>query len=222
MKTILSILLGISLLVSCSTSTRQETRSTPDALQQRPSLEAHTVLHIVPSRSLITILVHRGGMLARLGHDHVVASHDVEGIIVPQTGYAELTIPLELLTVDEPHLREQAGMETEISQDTVEGTRHNMLTKVLQVDRFPTAQIRIIRPDPAGSMLQVSISIHGVTHVEKTQALIRQRSGGEVVVTGSMTLKQSDFGMEPFSVLGGSLQVQDAMEVRYLVVAVIP
>ncbi len=222
MKTILSILLGISLLVSCSTSTRQEAGRTPDALQQRPSLEARTVLHVDPHRSLITILVHRGGMLARLGHDHVIASHDVQGFVVVQTGYAELTIPLELLTVDEPVLREQAGLKEEVPQESVEGTRHNMQAKVLQVDQFPTVQIQIFRPDHAGSALRVSISMHGVTHVKEAQADIQSRSEGEVVVTGSMTLNQSDFGIVPFSVLGGSLQVQDAVEVHYSIVAALP
>ncbi|MDE2259126.1 MAG: YceI family protein [Betaproteobacteria bacterium] len=222
MKTILSILLGISLLVSCSTPTGREAGRPPDTLQQRPSLEARTVLHVDPHQSLITILVHRGGMLARLGHDHVVASHDVQGFVVAQTGYAELTIPLGLLTVDEPALRERAGLEAEVPQDAVEGTRLNMQTKVLQVDQFPTVQIQIFRPDPAGSALRVSISMHGVTRVKETQAAIQSRSEGEVIVTGSMTLNQSDFGMVPLSVLGGSLQVRDAVEVHYSIVATLP
>src|SRR5262245_40217049 len=34
---------------------------------------------VAPSESLLTILAFRGGALAKAGHNHVIASHDVSG-----------------------------------------------------------------------------------------------------------------------------------------------
>jgi hypothetical protein len=36
-----------------------------------------------------------------------------------------------------------------------------------------------------------------------------------ITASGELTLKQSDFGITPFSVLGGALAVQDQLELRF-------
>src|SRR5512140_1944489 len=55
------------------------------------------VFRIDPAASQIVIEVRRAGSLARLGHDHVVASHDVHGYVAPQARTADLYVPLGLL-----------------------------------------------------------------------------------------------------------------------------
>jgi len=40
-------------------------------------------------------------------------------------------------------------------------------------------------------------------------------SAGEVGVDGRVTLEQTSFGITPFSILGGALQVQDRVAVRF-------
>jgi hypothetical protein len=42
---------------------------------------------------------------------------------------------------------------------------------------------------------------------------------GTLVASGSMAIRQSDFGIVPFSVLGGALQVHDRLEMRFRLVA---
>jgi hypothetical protein len=36
-------------------------------------------------------------------------------------------------------------------------------------------------------------------------------------VNGRVTLEQSNFGIVPFSILGGALQVQDRVDVRFVI-----
>ncbi len=220
MKAILSIFLAASLVASCSTPT-QPTPSPPAALAQAtvPVPVQGPVLQVDPRRSLVTVRVYRGGPLARLGHDHVIASHDVSGFVATKTGYAELAVPLAQLTVDEPALRTAAGWAPEVAPDAIAGTRHNMQVKVLQVARYPAAQIRITRRDLAGPGLEVALTLHGVTHTETVQATITTPSPREMVVTGRLTLHQSDYGITPLSVMGGALQVQDAVDVDFSITA---
>ncbi len=41
------------------------------------------------------------------------------------------------------------------------------------------------------------------------------RSGNEFAASGDLMLRQTDFGITPLSVLGGALQVQYAVAVRF-------
>ena len=50
------------------------------------------VFRIDAARSLVVIEVRRAGSLARLGHDHVVASPDVQGYVAPKEGMADLYV----------------------------------------------------------------------------------------------------------------------------------
>jgi len=218
MKVILSTFLAAGLMVSCATPPRQG--AGPSAMLPQTSVPRLAgALRVDPHRSLVALRVYRGGPLARLGHDHIIASHDVAGFVAMKSGYAELIIPLDRLTVDEPALRSEAGWDAEVGADAVAGTRHNMQVRVLQVDRFPVAQIRITQPDLAVPMLEVAITLHGVTHTEAVQAVIAAPTDREMSVRGHMTLHQSDFGITPLAVMGGALQVQDAVEVYFSIAA---
>src|SRR4051812_35268722 len=125
----------------------------PEAYYRQAEALGKKVLRVNPERSLVTIDVHRGGRLARLGHDHVVASHEVQGYVALEEGRADLYVALERLVVDEPALRAEAGFDTQPSKEAIEGTGNNMLSKVLEAERFPYALIRITRADPERSTL---------------------------------------------------------------------
>ncbi len=171
------------------------------------------MLRIDSEQSLIVATVRRGGILARLGHDHVVASHNVSGTVSPAQNRADLTFRLDEMKIDEADLRRTAGLEKQPSADAIEGTRHNMLTKVLDADRYPIVSIHAERMT-AGQPLQVSITLHGVTRTLAIPVELREENGS-INVKGTVNLKQTDFGLTPFSVMGGAMSVQDQMELRF-------
>jgi len=171
------------------------------------------VLHIDSASSLIAVTVRRGGILARLGHDHVVASHTVSGTVTPSQNRADLQFRLDQLIVDEADLRQIAGLDKQPSADAIDGTRHNMLSKVLDAERYPLVQMQVKRISNAQA-LQVSITLHGVTRTLAIPASIREENGS-INVKGNVNLKQTDFGITPFSVMAGAMAVQDQMELRF-------
>ena len=65
------------------------------------------------------------------------------------------------------------------------------------------------------SPLRVRINLHGVTRDVETPAQIQELPGGAVLVSGRLEIRQSDFGIVPYSVLGGALQVQDRLDLRF-------
>lgn len=175
------------------------------------------VLRIDPQRSLIAVTVRRGGAFARFGHDHVVAVRTLAGQVLPEEQRADLHFRLDQMTVDEAELRAIAGLAKQPDADAISGTRHNMLTKVLDAARFPEVRLHAERPTPQGP-LQVAITLHGVTRQFSLPATIAEQDG-VMTVSGVTTLRHSDFGLTPYSVMAGALAVQDELELRYTITA---
>jgi len=169
-----------------------------------------------PQASLIAVTVRRAGPLARLGHDHVVASHTLAGQVAAGSGSADLSFRLDQMSVDEPQLLRDAGIEKQPSVQAVEGTRTNMLGAVLDAQRYPLVTLHAERQ--ADGTLNVAITLHGVTRSLALPATVRI-DAAQVSASGTARLKQTDFGITPFSVGGGLLSVQDELEVRYHIVA---
>ena len=190
----------------------------PEAYYRQIETRGGKVLRVDPHQSLVVIEVHRAGVLARLGHEHVVASHHVQGYVALKEGRSDLYIALDQLTLDEPGLRAEAKFDTQPSPEAIEGTRRNMQEKVLESQRFPFALIHIVLADAERSMLRMSLTLHGMTReweIPVQMEILPDR----IVVSGRMAFNQTDFGIVPFSVLGGALQVQDRLDLRFRILA---
>jgi hypothetical protein len=174
------------------------------------------VMAIDPAQSLIAITVRRGGPLARLGHDHVVASRAITGFAAPAQGRADFSFRLDQMTVDEPALRRDAGLDTEPSEAAIAGTRANMLGKVLEAERHPLVLLHA--QQLPGAALRLTITLHGTTRTVEVPARI-EAGPDSVTASGAMQLRQSDFGITPMSVMGGAMTVLDPLELRFRIVA---
>src|SRR3989442_2733621 len=178
--------------------------------------QGRPVFRVDPRESLVVIEVRRGGSLARLGHDDVVASHEVGGYVAPDEGRADLYVQLERPEVDEAALRAEAGFDTQPTESDIEGTRANMLVRVLEADKFPFALILVSVADASRRevTLSVAITLHGVTRALQVPATI-DADADEISVTGRLSLDQTDFGITPYSVLGGAIAVRNGVDLRF-------
>jgi polyisoprenoid-binding protein YceI len=187
----------------------------PDAYRGAAASDA-AVYAVDPGASFVAVTVRRAGLMARLGHDHLVASHTLAGYAVPGAGRAEVSFRADQMTVDEPQLLRDAGIDTQPSPQAVEGTRKNMLGPVLEAQRYPVVTLHA--EQLADGRLRVAVTLHGVTRWLELPAAVRVEAS-QVTASGTARLKQTDFGITPFSVGGGLLSVQDELEVRYHIVA---
>lgn len=194
----------------------QEPADFPGELYRAGITRGEPVFRIDPARSLVVIEVHRAGSLARVGHDHIVASHDVQGYAAPDRGRADLYVPLGPLVVDEPALRAEAHFDTQPSEADIAGTRENMLRRVLEVDRYPFALVSVngVAPGAGDPDVDVALALHGMTHTTRIPLRIESQ-GDEIIVTGSLAMQQTDFGIVPFSILGGAIQVANEVDLRF-------
>ena len=170
------------------------------------------VYRVEPGDSLVVVRVYRGGRLAKLGHDHVVSSKEPRGFIDADKGRADLYVAVAGLAVDDAALRAAAGFDSQPSESDIAGTRSNMLEKVLEAERFPFVVLRV-RAVEQGA-LQGELSVHGVTRALRVPAKID--AGAErIEASGHFSINQTDFGIEPFSVFGGAIAVQDRVDLSF-------
>jgi polyisoprenoid-binding protein YceI len=190
---------------------------------------------------LLTILAFRGGALAKAGHNHVIASHDVTGTFyVPADALRstfELHVPVAQLTIDEPQLRAQEGSDfrTDVPESAKEGTRRNMLSEaLLNGAQFPeiTLVSKGIAPateapvqipgnaalPPPQLQAETQLTVRGQLHTIVVPVRY-ELNEGRLVASGELAIKQSDLGLTPFSAMLGALQVQDEMRVRFRLIA---
>jgi hypothetical protein len=185
------------------------------------------VFDIDPQRSVVTIRVYRAGPLAKLGHNHVVTSGQESGLAwqgrEPAGSGFELRLPVASLVVDDPAARAAAGpgFEGTVPESAREGTYRNMLRpEVLDGERFPEI---VVRSNGLGGTWERPVAIAEVTLKDVTRRievpLELSQADGTLVVRGSFHIQQAEFGMTPFSVAGGAIQVADGVDVSFEVVA---
>lgn len=166
--------------------------------------------------SRAVIRVRRAGALARFGHDHVIASRDIAGSFAPDEGRADLLVPLDGLVVDEPALRDEAGLDTRPSPADVAATGSNMRDRVLETARYPYALVAVSGVDArtGPQKVRAALTLHGVTRtVEVPVKLHREKDA--MTVSGRLAIDQSDFGIVPFSILGGAIAVQNRLDIDF-------
>ncbi|MDX1500558.1 MAG: YceI family protein [Woeseiaceae bacterium] len=185
--------------------------------------EGAAVFRIDPGRSLILVRVGRAGSMRKLGHDHAIASTDVQGFIALfddiKRSRADVVFPLRNLRVDEPRHRERLGLDAGPDESDIAGTYTNML-KVLEPELAPWARLaaRVAAGETGATELRVTIGLHGRERA-LSLPLDFERDGPRLVARGSATLTHQAFGLEPYSAAGGLLRVADELEVRFEFIA---
>jgi polyisoprenoid-binding protein YceI len=225
---LLAALLGCSavLLSACQTAPVAVSAAATTPL---PPLPMEGAAHYVIDANLsdVRFLVYRAGALASFGHDHVIQAKELSGdVYLTQDFQASgftLTLPVAGFVVDPPEARSVEGPDfaKQPSAAAIEGTRKNMLgPDLLDAEHFPAVQVRSVKllgPD-WGPDATVRIELHGASR-ELSVPIAVDRSGDTLSVTGAFDIKQSDFGITPYSALGGGLQVADTLRVRFHLVA---
>ncbi len=193
----------------------------PEAEYRQAADEGVPVYRIDQQRSRVYIYARREGP----GHDHVIASEDVEGLVLlaadSNRARADLRIPLQKLVVDKPEYRQRFGLKPDLSESAINGTTGNMQDKVLESRSFPWAEVtaRFASVEDSPPTLAVSITLHGASFEYLVPVEI-ESDDKQLSVTGSMTIDHSDFGLTAFSAAGGLLRVAEALEIEFELTAV--
>ena len=201
----------------------------PAAVAEVAAVPAGPAYRIDPARSELRILAYRSGALARLGHNHVIESHELKGEVhLPGAGVLDraafsVTVPVAGFIVDASASRREEGADfaSEPTSADIEGTRHNLLGPgVLDAAAFPTLSV-----DGTTSVAAAAVTAHARLtvrgHSSTMEVPVSVAQGPHLLtIRGGFGVAQSSLGMTPFSVGLGALSVRDELEVRFTIVAV--
>jgi len=194
----------------------------PDFAPPHPNEET---FRVDPANSQLRIRVDPEGAMARLGHSHIIGGSVISGTVILGDGHEsarlDLSIDASALEVDRPEWRAAAGLEADLDQSAISGTRANMLGKrVLNTESYPEISVRSTGVSGPAWLADVTVRIRLVGEVlEVVVPVAVERTDRRLIASGKIDLLQSDFGIEPFSTAGGALRVSDRMRIRFRIAA---
>jgi polyisoprenoid-binding protein YceI len=192
-------------------------------VEQRPA-EASTALlragDVNIERSRVYVRIGATG----LGHEHGAVARLVGGNIQlgASSNAGKLVFDLASFIAETPEARAAVGLSGDVDASTRKKVNENMLgSDVLDVKRFPQATLDVtsatLTSDSRGNkppiyQLEGRFSLHGKTQPLRIQARAEVIEG-LVRLRGRFSILQSDYGIKPYTKLGGVVGVADELTI---------
>jgi hypothetical protein len=148
-------------------------------------------------------------LFSAFAHDHTIAAPIASGKLDRTAKTIELLFHPKDMKVLDPGVSDK---------DRVEIDRDMKSDKVLDAERYPEirfASRNVDSSDATHFVVRGDLTLHGVTKpVELPVVLSGQR------YTSEIKLKQTDFGITPIKVAGGTVKVKDVIEIGFEIVPV--
>jgi len=154
-------------------------------------------------RSVIIIRVEKSGIFSAFAHNHTVMAPVEQAAIDSQRLSAEILVLTAQMKVTDP---EASDSDRSQIQSTMLGP------KVLDAEKYPQIRFRSSRIEPDGQNYRATgaLNLHGVD-----KEISFEVSGDADHYHGKTRLNQSDFGIKPVSIGGGTVKVKDRLEVEF-------
>ena len=162
-------------------------------------------------QSAITIKVFKSGLFSGFAHNHVVVAPVARAAIDAAKPAVEITVVTKEMKVTDPEVSDKDRAEI---QSTMLGP------KVLDQEKYPEIHFRSSRVEqtsPQHYRVAGTLELHGAK-----QEITIEVTGGPEHFHGATKLKQSDYGIKPISLFGGSVKVKDELELEFDVYTAAP
>ena len=159
-------------------------------------------------RSTLTVFAYKAGLFSAFADDHVIRAPIATGSVSTDTPPGvQVSVRSADLKVLDPRLA--GGKRAEVQA--------RMLgPEVLDSAKYPEIVFTSTAIQSAGTdrwTVTGRLTIHGVTRL--TTFPVAQQDGR---YRGTAVLKQRDFGIEPISIVGGTVKVKDELKVEFDIV----
>jgi polyisoprenoid-binding protein YceI len=156
-------------------------------------------------KSVMTVRVYKAGLLSSVaGHDHEITAPIAGGTVDIKAHQVELRMKTGALQV-----RDREGSE----KDRAEIQSTMLGPEVLEAERHPEIVFRATGAEPMGAdswRVNGNLSLHGQTRAVAVE--VRETDGHYL---GTSRFKQTDFGIKPVKVAGGTIRVKDEVRVEF-------
>jgi polyisoprenoid-binding protein YceI len=159
-------------------------------------------------KSVMNVHVFKSGLFSAFGHEHEISAPIVQGSFVENPPRAEITVDARKMRVIDKDVSEKDRAEI---QQTMLGP------KVLDSERFPQIRFRSMQGSGGAQgkwILEGDLTLHGQT--QPVRINVERREGR---YRGTAELKQTDFGITPVTVGGGTVKVKNELRVEFEIVS---
>ncbi len=154
------------------------------------------------ANSTITIHVGKSGLFSAAGHEHQVSAPIEQGAIDDSApGHIWFTVQAARLKV--------------MPEPDVAKVQSTMQTDVLESERYPDIKFESTLVRSRGENQWVvtgNLTLHGTTN--KVTINVSKANGA---YAGEARIKQTQFGIKPVSVAGGTVKVKDELQVAFVI-----
>jgi polyisoprenoid-binding protein YceI len=160
------------------------------------------------AHSSITVKVEKSGLFSAFAHNHTIQAPLASGRMDTQKRTVSLTFQAKDMKVIDEGVKESERAEIEQTMKS---------EKVLDAQKFPEirfASTSITPQDGGRYQVKGDLTLHGAT--DAIEFPIAESNGR---YTGSVKLKQTEFGIAPVSIAGGAVKVKDVIEIVFEIVA---
>jgi polyisoprenoid-binding protein YceI len=155
-------------------------------------------------KSTVTVRVYKAGVFSALGHDHEIAAPITRGVVNTAARRVELEVKANALQVRDPGTSEKDRAEI---QSTMLGPQ------VLDTEQYQEITFRSTEVQPTGPdswNVQGNLALHGEN--QAVGVLVHEVNGHYV---GTSRFKQTDFGIKPVKIAGGTIRVKDEIRIDF-------
>jgi hypothetical protein len=164
---------------------------------------------IDPERSTLTVFAYKSGLFSAFADDHIVRAPIASGSI---TEDGNLAVEMQIRAAD------LVALDPGLSASKRAEVQARMLgPDVLDVAQHPDITFASTAIAAAGANrwnVTGRLTLHGQT---RPVTLTVARQDGHY--RGAVALKQSDFGIRPISIVGGTVRVRDELKIEFDIVA---
>lgn len=179
-----------------------------------PAVKAKTYT-IVPGESSIGVFVAKAGIASFVAHDHNMAVKTLSGqVIVPAAGAAQGSLELDM------DARSLVIYDKISDKDKAEITK-SMNDVVLESGKYPKITFRstgVSNFTGSGLTVNGNLTLHGTTKPIAIPVALAA-TPQQLRATGKYTLRQTDFGITPYSALGGTVKVKNEVVISFNIIA---
>jgi len=172
-------------------------------------------------QSKMEIHVGKEGAFKAFGHDHLISAKQVSGEVQfdPQSidkSSVRLQVPTKSITVIDPAESEKDRKEV---QATMEGEKVLDVAKFAEIN-FTSTNISAAKKTSDGWELTLSgkLNLHGVEKPVTFPLQVRV-DNNELHAQGEVSILQTDYGITPVKVGGGTVKVKDKLKITFNIVA---
>jgi len=158
-------------------------------------------------KSVLTVRVYKTGLFSAFAHDHEIHAPIESGSFDEQKRSVDFKVKSGSLKVIDPGVSQG-------DRDQVQATMVG--PKVLDTAQFPEIAFHSTSIEPKGTdqwSVQGELSLHGQTHPVTVDV-----NGTNGHYRGSARFKQTEFGIAPVSIAGGSIKVKDEVKIEFDIV----